>query len=64
MHEFAVVLLGGIIVISVEDIPDPDVVKERFEGHLQRALHAQRFVFLAYILSFIVVGELTSLQCK
>ena len=35
------------------------MVKQHHNGSLEQALHAERYVFLSYVASFVIVGELS-----
>ena len=41
----------------MENIPTSDDVKSKFDGKFHQAMYAQRFVFMAYVLSFTLVGK-------
>ena len=46
----------SLSVFRTEILPVYKVVEE-FDGDLTRALDSQRYVYVAYITSFVVVGE-------
>lgn len=59
---FSIVATLIVLDLTTDSVPSVDDVREKYGGHLGKALHDQRQVFFSYVASFLIVGLLWFVQ--